>query len=133
MLITKDIEVSWGDLDALNHVNNTTYLRYMEDTRMAWFSSLGSDMGAAESSPAVFNININFRREIRYPSTIRVRLTISRASEKRVINHYVIADRDQPEKIYADAELTLVWVDNVSRLGVPVPGKVRESISKQTD
>jgi acyl-CoA thioester hydrolase len=132
MNITKDIEVSWGDLDALNHVNNTTYLRYMEDTRMVWFTRLGEDLGSTTSSPAVVNININFRQEIRYPSTVRVTLSISRASEKRVLNHYAIVDRDQPEVVYADAELTLVWIDRETRRSVPVPSKVRDSIDQSS-
>ena len=129
--LSKNIEVSWGDLDALNHVNNMTYLRYMEDTRMVWFSSMGDDMGASDSAPAVVNININYRREIRYPSHLTVNLKISQASEKRVLHEYTIADRDDPEVVYADAELTLVWVDYSSKLSVPVPARVRASINQQ--
>lgn len=129
--LSKHIEVSWGDLDALNHVNNTTYLRYMEDTRMDWFRSMGDDMGAPDSSPAVVNININYRREIRYPADLTVNLQISQASEKRVLHKYIIQDRSDPEIVYADAELTLVWVDHESKRSVPVPSRVRESINQQ--
>ena len=31
---TFDIAVRWGDLDAMNHVNNTVYFRYIEEARV---------------------------------------------------------------------------------------------------
>ena len=29
--------IRWGDMDALGHVNNTVYFRYMEQARIEWF------------------------------------------------------------------------------------------------
>jgi len=31
------IPVRWGDMDAMGHVNNTVYFRFMEQTRISWF------------------------------------------------------------------------------------------------
>ena len=28
--------IRWGDMDAMGHVNNTVYFRYMEQTRIEW-------------------------------------------------------------------------------------------------
>ena len=28
--------IRWGDMDALGHVNNTVYFRYMEQARIEW-------------------------------------------------------------------------------------------------
>lgn len=36
------IPIRWGDMDAMGHVNNTVYFRYLETVRIAWFGSLGS-------------------------------------------------------------------------------------------
>lgn len=126
--ITKDIEVSWGDLDALNHVNNTTYLRYMEDTRMVWLSGLEGGLELSDHGPVVVNININFRREIGFPSYLRVSLLVSQASEKRILHHYTITDRDHPETVYADADLTLVWVSRKTGRSIPIPDFVLASL-----
>ena len=128
--ITKDIEISWGDMDAFGHVNNAAYLRYLEDARIDWLNSLDKSWESDDKGPAVVNININFRREIRFPTTIRVKLTISQASEKRVLNHYVIVDRNNPETVFADAELTLVWIDRKTRRSIPVPAMIRQSIDQ---
>ena len=37
------IPIRWGDMDAMNHVNNTTYFRYLETCRIDWMLSMGCD------------------------------------------------------------------------------------------
>jgi acyl-CoA thioester hydrolase len=50
--------IRWGDMDAMGHVNNTVYFRYMEQARLEWFASLGRSgrtpaaMGRSSSTPA---------------------------------------------------------------------------------
>ena len=34
------IAIRWGDMDAMGHVNNTVYFRYMEQARISWFEAL---------------------------------------------------------------------------------------------
>ena len=33
----------WGDMDAMGHINNTLYFRYMEVCRLDWIFKLGVD------------------------------------------------------------------------------------------
>ena len=35
-----DVQVRWGDADALGHINNTLYGRYYECSRLDYFESL---------------------------------------------------------------------------------------------
>ena len=35
------IPIRWGDMDAMGHVNNTVYFRYLESTRIDWFDKIG--------------------------------------------------------------------------------------------
>jgi hypothetical protein len=37
---TQRIDIRWGDMDEICHVNNTVYFRYMEQARIGWFESL---------------------------------------------------------------------------------------------
>ena len=36
---TEIIPIRWGDMDAMGHVNNTVYFRYMEQARICWFDA----------------------------------------------------------------------------------------------
>ena len=31
------IPMRWGDLDAMGHVNNTIYFRFLEQSRIEWY------------------------------------------------------------------------------------------------
>jgi acyl-CoA thioester hydrolase len=34
------IPIRWGDMDAMGHVNNTVYFRYLESARIDWLRSI---------------------------------------------------------------------------------------------
>ena len=34
------IPIRWGDMDAMNHLNNTSYFRYMETYRIDWLRAI---------------------------------------------------------------------------------------------
>ncbi|MBS0468573.1 MAG: acyl-CoA thioesterase, partial [Proteobacteria bacterium] len=37
------IPMRWGDMDAIGHMNNTVYFRFMETARIEWLRELGFD------------------------------------------------------------------------------------------
>jgi acyl-CoA thioester hydrolase len=119
-----DIPVRWGDLDAFNHVNNTVFLRYVEEARIRYFDQLGDGWLSEDSGPVIVNINCNFRREIRYPATVRVTTTAHQASEKRLVMTHRLVDADHPEHLYGDAEVTALWVDKAAGGSIPLPSAV---------
>jgi acyl-CoA thioester hydrolase len=53
LIHTSTIALRWGDMDALNHVNNTVYFRFMEQVRIDWLHTLGHVTAAAVDSPVV--------------------------------------------------------------------------------
>ena len=127
-VVEKDIEVRWADLDAQNHVNNTAFLVYLEEIRLVLFKQLDGNWQERSSAPVVVNININYRREIRYPATVSIRLEAHVASEKRLVLNHSFTDRDDPDTLYADAELTVVWMDQNTRRAIALPASVRDTI-----
>ena len=122
-MLVKDIDVRWGDLDAQNHVNNAAYMTYLEEARLAWFQALDGAWESNAFGPVVVNINCDFRREIDYPAGLRVTL-ISREVHTPY-SGYTIRDRNDPDKLYAEAESTIVWVDRQSGRSIPVPDAAR--------
>lgn len=129
--ISVDIAVRWGDLDAFNHVNNTVFLRFIEEARIHFFSTLGDAWLSSKSGPVVVNVNCNFRREIRYPATVRVTLTGRQASAKRLVMEHTITDVDHPDRHYADAEVTALWVTGDGGGSVPLPDAVIAALSSE--
>jgi acyl-CoA thioesterase FadM len=42
-IFEKDVE--WGDMDAMQHVNNKRYFYYAESARLRWFNEIYSQLG----------------------------------------------------------------------------------------
>ena len=57
---TTRMPVRWGDMDAMGHVNNTVYFRYMEQARIEWLELCHYGIDRAQDEAAVivkpFNI-----------------------------------------------------------------------------
>ena len=122
--------VRWGDLDAFNHVNNTVFLRYIEEARIRFFDDLGEEWLSEDSGPVVVNINCNFRREIRYPATVRICTRGFRASDKRLVMEHRLTDVDDDSVLYADAEVTALWVDARAGGSIPLPAPVVRALGE---
>jgi acyl-CoA thioester hydrolase len=74
------LPVSWGDMDAFQHVNSTRFFRYFEEARIAWFErtglfDLGRDVfadGVRGVAPVVAHTACRFHAPLRYPDEVRV-------------------------------------------------------------
>lgn len=125
MLIETTVPLRWRDLDAYNHVNNSVFLTFLEEARIQWFESLGSPWRSAEFEPILAAATINFRRPIRYPETLRIRLTAERIGRSSLTIAQHIAAATDPDMLYADGNAVVVWVNPVDGRPVPLPEVVR--------
>lgn len=53
--VTVETVVRWRDLDAYNHVNNSVYLNYFEEGRIAYYFRLAELAGVAADKPEIFD------------------------------------------------------------------------------
>ena len=67
------IPIRWGDMDAMGHVNNAVYFRYMETIRLAWFDALGVLPSVEAPGPVIINATCTFVRQFTFPGTIDAR------------------------------------------------------------
>ena len=106
---TERIPVRWGDMDAMGHVNNTVYFRYMEQSRISWFDVL-APRGTMRGNigMVIVSASCDFKRPINYPGTVEVRVFASRPGGSSVRTFYELAIEDQ---IHADGAATVVFVD----------------------
>ena len=119
------MDVRWGDMDAFNHVNNATYLRYIEQARIEWFESLG-DVWLTESiAPIMAAAQINYRRPIEYPARVVVDLFADKRGGKSITVGHRISDASDPDRVYADGDVVIVWIDRSTGKSVPLPSFAR--------
>jgi len=63
-----DIQVRFGDSDALGHINNASFATYAEVARLAFFS----DLGGTVQSLILANLCIDFRRQVKVDEPVHV-------------------------------------------------------------
>lgn len=119
-----ELEVRWRDLDAFDHVNNASYLGYIEEARVRWFKSLSHDWAGETAAPIMAAVAVNYRRPINWPETVRIELIAGRVGGKSLTLEHRITSAADPGVLYCDGHTVLVWVDR-SGQSVPLPDKVR--------
>jgi acyl-CoA thioester hydrolase len=119
----ESIPMRWGDMDAMGHVNNTVYFRYMEQARIAWFDALVPDKAAwDELGIVVVTSSCNFRKPLTYPGTVDVKLFAGAPGGSSVPTFYELHVADE---LYADGEARVVFIDTRSQKPVRIPERIR--------
>jgi acyl-CoA thioester hydrolase len=117
------IAIRWGDMDAMGHVNNTVYFRFMEQARIGWFDALLPDGEAWKRTGIVIaNASCNFKKPINYPGVVEVRLEIDPPGGSSVQTYYELLVRDE---LYADGMATVVFIDMERQKPVRIPENIR--------
>ena len=128
VLHSLEIEVRWRDLDAFDHVNNASYLGYVEEARVRWFKSLSADWAGETSAPILAAITMNYRKPIGWPESLRIELFTERLGNKSVTINHRILSATEPQLLYADGNAVMVWVDRGGQT-VALPESVRRACS----
>ena len=120
------IAIRWGDMDAMGHLNNTVYFRFMEQARIGWFDLLLPRGEAWNATGIVIaNASCNFKRPINYPGTVEVRLSVGSPGGSSVPTYYeLLVD----EEIHADGEATVVFIDMEKQKPIRIPQNIREAL-----
>ena len=71
------IPMRWGDMDAMGHVNNATYFRYLETIRIDWLHSIGAVPQPNGHGPVIVNAFCNFYKQLEYPGDVLIKMYAS--------------------------------------------------------
>ena len=126
---TEVMPIRWGDMDAMLHVNNTVYFRYMEQARISWIESWGVGTTAEQSEgPVIATAGCRFKRPLKYPGSVEVRVFAGEVGRSSMPTYYEMRRTDDPETIYATGEALFVWISNETGRPVSFPEPVRERL-----
>lgn len=123
------IPIRWGDMDAMGHLNNGSYFRYMETIRIDWFRSIGCDVNARGEGIVIINAFCNFYKQLEYPGDVLTRMYVSNVGRSSFDTWCTLSYAQAPEVINAAGGATTVWVDFPKQKSLPVPDWLRQKIS----
>jgi acyl-CoA thioester hydrolase len=125
---TQQMAIRWGDMDAMGHVNNTLYFRYLEVARFEWLQSIGCRADPRGEGPLIVNAFCNFYKQLEYPADITVKMYASDPGRSSFESWATIERVDDPGVVYASGGATTVWVDFPKQKSVAMPGWFRELV-----
>lgn len=123
------IPIRWGDMDAMGHVNNTIYFRYMEIVRVDWFEKIGALLNPSGEGPLIVNAFCNFYKQLEYPGDVLARQYVSAPGRSSFDTWITLERADQPGLIHAAGGATAVWMDFPAQKSVPMPDWLRQLVS----
>jgi acyl-CoA thioester hydrolase len=121
--------VLWGDMDALAHVNNAAYVKWIENVRMHYFEHIGLVAYHREENkgPILARMSLDFLVPILFPDDLlvsawTVRLGRSSFTMKHGIWSTVRGD------LAARGESVIVMFDYEKGEAIPLPEPIRAAI-----
>ena len=125
MHAAKRIEIRWRDLDGFAHVNNSTYLTYLEEARDEFFTNL---LGETVHRVVIRHIEIDFRSGLVHTDDhvdVEVELeavgTSSATTRERIRS---VADG----RVAAEARTVVVHTDAARESSEPWPDESRRAL-----
>ncbi|WP_395137601.1 acyl-CoA thioesterase [Schlegelella aquatica] len=122
------IPIRWGDMDAMGHVNNAMYFRYLEVVRIEWMRSIGAQPDPRGEGPVIVNAFCNFYRQLEYPAEVLARHYVANPGRSSFDTYITLERVDRPGEIYAAGGATTVWVDFPNQKSKPLPQWLRDAI-----
>ena len=126
-LYAMPLQLRWRDLDAFNHVNNSTFLTYLEEARIRWFESIGEAWVTEDFAPLLAAVQLNYRQPLPYPAEAEVSLFVDRVGTTSITIGHAIASPDGATT-YCDGHVVAVWIDRHNGRPCPLPPAIRNAV-----
>jgi acyl-CoA thioester hydrolase len=122
------IAIRWGDMDAMGHVNNTVYFRYLEIVRLEWLFKVGAAPNPQGQGPVIVNAFCNFIRQLEYPGELLARHYVTNPGRSSFDTYITLERVDRPGVIDAEGGAKTVWTDFHAQKSTPMPDWLRRLV-----
>lgn len=117
------MDVRWGDMDALGHVNNIMYFRYFEQTRIAWCEATGfAPLGEGGTGMVIVDNHAEYLKPLHYPAVMDIRMAGHSPGRSSFVTTYsIVVDGT----LMTRGRSKIVWIDNVAGRSIALPAELR--------
>jgi acyl-CoA thioester hydrolase len=121
--------IRWGDMDAMGHVNNANYFRYLEAGRLEWMRSAGCQPDPQGEGPVIVNAFFNFYKQLQYPGDVLLKMYVSDPGRTTFETWATLERSDLPGEIHAAGGATTIWVDFPTQKAKTLPDWMRQLVT----
>lgn len=126
------LKIRFSDLDAMHHVNNATYLTYLEEARIAYFNDvLSLPKNSLDFGAVIARIEIDYLHQISIGDELEILTRISKFGTKSANVENLLLIKSNNEFIVAAASNTkLVYYDYKKRESIEIPEQIKLTVEK---
>ncbi len=124
-----DLNIEWGDMDALQHVNNIEYFKYFQVARIAYFEKINSDnvFGETRISLILASTQCKFIYPLAYPDSISVGVRVDTMADQYFTMKYAVVSHKH-QRLSAIGDAKVVMFDYVNNKKASIPSETRKTI-----
>jgi acyl-CoA thioester hydrolase len=122
------IQVRYSDFDMLGHINNATFITYIEVARLYYFIELGWMLD--DVSNVVAHLDIDFLAPILPGQQVNCRVKTSSLGSKSFQMQYEIYSAHSDDIIFAKAHSVQVCFEKKTGKTVAIPNHIHDLITK---
>jgi len=124
------IRVDWSDLDMYEHVNNVSYMRYLQSGRVNFWEASGIHEFYQNSNQGTMLVSTkcDFKKPLFYPGNAIIKTKLDFIGNKSFgLKHIILNEQDE---VCAEGIDVVVCFDFEEKKTIPVPEWMREKISE---
>ena len=127
--IIVEIPVAWGEMDSMQHVNHTVYLKWMETVRFEFFEKLGMMELMQESGVGniLKSIECRYRIPLTHPDTVSVGAKLAELREDEYLMEQSVFSHTHLA-IAAEAKPLMVMYDYQKLCKTLIPPQLKQKI-----
>ena len=127
--VVVDLNIEWGDMDALQHVNNIEYFKYFQVARIAYFEKINSDSVFGETPiPLILaSTQCKFIYPLTFPDSVSVGVRVDAMADQYFTMKYAVVS-DKHQRLAAIGDAKVVMFDYVNNKKTSIPNEIRKTI-----
>lgn len=127
--IVTEIPVAWGEMDALQHVNNAVYFRYFETARLDYFKKIELlvDLTTHHIGPVLSHTDCRYKIPVTYPDTLLIGSKVKELQDDRFTMEYAIVSK-KIGKVTTIGTATCVMFDFKNNTKATIPEHILKAI-----
>ena len=122
--------VAFRDLDAMGHVNNATFITYLESARLAWWLKTTQRTGIDALDLILARTEIDYRSQLNWGESVDVAVRCASMGAKSFVLEFRMTESGSG-RLVAEARKVNVYFDFGANRSAPIPEAIRALIRAQ--
>lgn len=126
-----EIRLDWSEMDLFGHINNVSYFKYIQASRVNYWDIIGLTELHKNSNigPNLASTSCQFKKPLFYPGQIKIYAKVEWMKNSSFqISHKIIDDNGE---IVAEAQDIVVLFDYSTNNKINIPAGIKRNIEKR--